>query len=430
MTTSQVKTLPKLFVKEPPPPRRNWLHVMASTGQLIAALLVTVAFLAYLLVAPAEKGAPPTDVAGAPAEPVKVVGPRSIWVQPDSPLAKRLGSQPLLTKRINDPTLVVTGTVVASLRQGKGKGNDYWQFNSPELLTTFTDWQKSAADITFAETQLARIRELADTRLDAQRKVVERLRKLVDAGTDTPKDLAAEQTNLLQYQIQGQKEVHEAETAVRLARRSEAALARQLQQAGLEPDLLLKITSDLDVVMADVPEAFLTRVRVDQGCAARFFGLPNDVFTGKVNSIAPVISKERRSLRVLFVVHDPKDQLYAGMFAEIGLDTDPRDALLVPADAVLHLGGSDYTLTAENDQGNWQVRSVRAGRPRNGQVEILDGLKAGDMVMDQGAILLKPLVQKSLEAASKAHANKLAAGDADTDVTASAFTNVLPEAHR
>ena len=155
-------------------------------------------------------------------------------------------------------------------------------------------------------------------------------------------------------------------------------------------------TADMDIVLADVPEARLSRVRVGQGCKARFFAAPNETFTGKVNSIAPVLSKERRSLRVLFVIHDPHDLLRPGMFAEIGLGTDPREALLVPADGILHVGRADYALAAAGEN-SWKVIELQVGEPHNSDVEILDGLKATDRVIGKGAILFKPLVVRALQ---------------------------------
>ena len=146
-----------------------------------------------------------------------VAGPRCICLRPDCPLCRKLQVTTVQATKITAPVLTVTGVVAASLRPGNGKGNDYWQFNSPELLTAFTDWQKATADIAFAETQLTAIKQLADTRVDAQQKLVNRMKKLVEAGTDTEKDLAAAQADLIQSQIQGRKDVHEAETAVRLA---------------------------------------------------------------------------------------------------------------------------------------------------------------------------------------------------------------------
>jgi multidrug efflux pump subunit AcrA (membrane-fusion protein) len=156
----------------------------------------------------------------------------------------------------------------------------------------------------------------------------------------------------------------------------------------------------MDIVLADVPEGRLNRVKVGQGCQATFFGIPNQRFSGKVTSIAPVLSKERRSLRVLFVINDPDDKLRPGMFAEIGLGTDPRDAILATADGVLHIGRADYVLTAAEDMNTWRVTEVQVGEPHGGEVEILDGLKDGERIIGKGAILFKPLVIRSLQSSA------------------------------
>jgi RND family efflux transporter MFP subunit len=378
------------------PPSR-W-RKMWSAAQLILALVITLGVLAYLVLTPVTPPSADEDRRQPQAEVVQPAGPGLIRILPGTPLEKKLQIVKVETSRITSPILSVTGTVAASLRPGHGKKSDYWQFNAPEVLTAYSDWQKATADIAFAETQLDRTRELAESRVESQKKVVARLKKLVEAGTDTPKDLAAEETNLLQYQILGQKEIHEAQTTVLMAKRSEAMLARQLQQAGLEPELLRSATADMDIVMADVPEGMLSSVKVGQGCRAKFFGLPGETFTGKVNSIAPVLSKERRSLRVLFVIHDPKDQLRPGMFAEIGLGTDARDALLVPADGVVHVGRMDYVLVAGMDSDTWRVTEVKVGELHGNQVEILSGLRPGDRVLGKGAILLKPALVRALQA--------------------------------
>ncbi|MHB9081503.1 MAG: efflux RND transporter periplasmic adaptor subunit [Pirellulaceae bacterium] len=318
-------------------------------------------------------------------------------MEPNCPLCQHLQVTTVSPVKLTSPVLAVTGMVAASLRPGHGKGTDHWQFNSPELLTAFADWQKATADILFAETQLTQIKQLADTRSKTQEEFVARMKKLVAVGTDTQKDLAQAEADLIQFQIQGRKEIHEAETAVRLAQRSEAVLARQLQQAGLDSDLLQSVTTDLDVVMADVPEGLIARVTIGQGCEARFASFPDEVFTGKIRAIASVLSKERRALRVLFDISDPQDQLRPGMFAEIGLGTDERDALLVPPEGIVHVGRSDYVLV-RTESGDWRVTEVQVGEVHAMGVEIVGGLPAGDQVVGQGAILLKPYIIQTLQA--------------------------------
>src|SRR5262249_13310153 len=154
------------------------------------------------------------------------------------------------------------------------------------LLTAFHDWQKAVVDIRFQQTQLAAVKDLSRSRISAQEKVVARMEKLVRAGTDTRKDLAVERTNLILARIQGRKDIHEAENALKLARRTEATLARQLQQAGLEPTLLRSAAVQGDLVVAEVPERLTSRVKLKMTCEVRFYALPGRVFTGKVSAIS------------------------------------------------------------------------------------------------------------------------------------------------
>lgn len=395
MTTNPQLVAPSPSKGESVPKTSGWSR-LGSGIQFFVALVGTVAFLIYLLVDPFEPPAQPVERVAPPVEIVSVVGPNRIRVVPGSPFDQKIEVAPVRQEVISDAVLTVTGRVVASLRPGHDQEEDYWQFDSVETLTAFTDWQKAQADIAFLETQLEQAKQLAAARLIAQQELVRRLEKLVEAGTESLRELTAERANLIQVEITGRQEVHQAETALRMARREEAVQARRLQQAGLSIELLRSVTSDVDIVMADVPEGRLSQVRIGQGCVARFFGLPRERFPGRVQSIAPVLSPERRSLRVLFTIDDPDDKLRPGMFAEIGLGTDSREALLVPADAILHIGRSDYVLVADGEN-TWRVTEVQVGDPYRNEVQILDGLKGTDRVIAKGAILFKPLAVRALQ---------------------------------
>ena len=392
-------------------------------GQLGLALIATIAAFVYLLTAHVSPPEPPPE-AETPTS-AWSIGPGLVHIEPDTPLGRKLQVVNLQPTRVHTPILTTTGTVVASLRPGSEKGttpalmavsgaatvaahgSDYWQFNAPEVLTAFTDWQKAKADIAFARGQRVKIREAAVARTQGQQELVDTIASLLNAGTETKKQLNIERATLRQYQIQQDREFYEADTAVRVAERNEAALSRQLQQVGLDPAMLTSLNSDLDIVMADVTETFLDRVKVGDGCMARFFGLPRQVFAGHVKSIAPVVSKERRTLRVLFTIVDLNDQLRPGMFAEIGLGTDEREVLMAPADGVLHVGRTDYLLVAAAEPKAWRAIPVEVGEVRDSQIEILNWerpgsphvsalptVRPGDRVLGEGAILLKPLLTR------------------------------------
>ncbi len=376
-----------------PPPPAHRRPSASLIVQLVLSLAGAGAVFAYLLwssghSSSGEDNKRPTP----PDEAVQPVGSRLIRVKPGTPLDNKLQLATVDEAQLTAPVLPVTGTALASLKPGK-EGPDAWQFATPDLLGTFSDWQKAVVDVEFQKQQLKSVKELADFRVEAQKEVVERMEKLLEAGTERLKDVVAERVNLKQFEIQGKQDVHTAENAVKVAIKTEATLARQLQQAGLDPQMLRSAAAEGDIVVAEVPERALSRVKLGMTCEVRFLALPSKVFVGKVSSISPVISKDRRTLNVQFIVIDPDKVVRPGMFAEIRLGTDERPALLVPADGMLHVEDRDYVLIAEKMSGGkvetWKVVEVQAGELRS-----LLRVNAKAMANLAAAGLPKPLLAK------------------------------------
>jgi len=367
--------------------------------QFFLCLGVLCLLLIYLLMWYGRSGQAHEEQTVVEQRDVSVTGHKSIAIRPDSPIYHRLDTITVNRTETTEPIVTATGVNVASL-QARGNGaagdlHDFWQFYSTDLLTAFADWQRTDAEIEFAEKQLEATIRLAEATVEAQKAVVARLERLVQIGTDTPSDLAEARAELIQAEIEGQREIHEAQADLRLARQEKAVLARQLTLEGLPPDLIVSMTRDVDIVRADVPESMIRQVEVGQRCVARFFSYPELKFYGRVLSIVPVLSQELRSLRVLFAIDDAEDLLRPGMFAEIGLGIDPRLVLHIPPESIISTGGSDYVLVRKSDS-DWHVTAVQIGELRESGVEVHGGLEDGDQVIGRGAILLKPLIVEAL----------------------------------
>jgi multidrug efflux pump subunit AcrA (membrane-fusion protein) len=368
-------------------------------------------------------GQPADDEEGQrPSRPdpvVQIVGPRTLSIKSGTPLDNKLDKDARVRlATLTTPILPVTGTVLASLKPGDDEAKDTWQFASSDLLSAFADWQRAVTDVKFQKKQLELITEMNSKRVKRQEEVVARKKELLDIGTETKEVLAAEETNLIAFEIQKRKEIHEQETQVRLSERAEATLARQLQQNGLEPTMLRSAAIAGLIVVAEVPERMIRHVKLGMTCTVEFFALPDHKppFTGKVSSISPVVSKDKRVASVQFVVADPTKELRPGMFAKIGIG-DKREALVMPADGVIHVGDHDYVLVGAKE-GQWQIFHVETGEllknpfdllpgdlVRN-DIEILAGysladpgrtLQQDDRVIGQGAILLQPMVIRALQ---------------------------------
>jgi multidrug efflux pump subunit AcrA (membrane-fusion protein) len=76
------------------------------------------------------------------------------------------------------------------------------------------------------------------------------------------------------------------------------------------------------------------------------------------------------------------------MFARAELNlTSTRETTLIPRDALVYRGEQPGVYTIENDTARF--RNVETGLTEGEKVEVLNGLKEGEMVVTRGANLLK-----------------------------------------
>lgn len=373
--------------------------------QLLISIGAVVTFLAWLLFRPTGH----QEAAIAPAKKaaeVSVSPNGSILVMPETPLGKRLRLWPVASTETTDPIMKVTGLVIASRRPGKESKPDYWQFYTEDLLITYSDWERARADSEYYRSLVEKVRSLDNATEEGLRAAIQRMEKLVQTGTETAKDLETLRMQLVKSELQTNKDVYEAEAEERIATKNLATLGLKLSRFGLSPDFMESASSDIDVLAIDVPEGMLNLVKQGQSVVAQFFGLPKDSFRGKVQSMSPVLTSQQRTLRVMVTLHDPDDRLRPGMYATIGLGVDAREVIRIPANSVLHIGQLDYVLRQKaeklgetsiaNESLTFELAEVLVGDLKDGKVTLEEGLQAGDTIIGDNAILLKPLAMRSL----------------------------------
>jgi membrane fusion protein (multidrug efflux system) len=79
---------------------------------------------------------------------------------------------------------------------------------------------------------------------------------------------------------------------------------------------------------------------------------------------------------------NPDLVLPAGMFMHVSVVLEQRPAVLIPEQAVLAEGDSTYVFTVRDERA--ERRKVRLGQREAGTVEVLDGVAAGDVVVESG----------------------------------------------
>jgi RND family efflux transporter MFP subunit len=112
---------------------------------------------------------------------------------------------------------------------------------------------------------------------------------------------------------------------------------------------------------------------------------PGEVFKGRIARVSPILDPSTRTAPIEIEIPNPDYRLKPGMYARVGITTaTKKDALVLPANAVIDLGGRRGVFLPQPD--NTAVfRQVQPGSEQGDFVEIVDGIKEGDRVITTGA---------------------------------------------
>jgi Cu(I)/Ag(I) efflux system membrane fusion protein len=161
---------------------------------------------------------------------------------------------------------------------------------------------------------------------------------------------------------------------------------------------------------AALPEAQAAAIQPGQAVEARFPALPGEVVKGRVAAILPEANRETRTLRVRIELPNPGQRLKAGLFAQVSLRGPQRDALVVPAEAVIRTGKRALVYLSEQP-GRYRPVEVEIGEQVGDRIVIRSGLAAGQQVVASGQFLVDSeaslqgvLARATLPAASAASA--------------------------
>ena len=137
-----------------------------------------------------------------------------------------------------------------------------------------------------------------------------------------------------------------------------------------------------------VPERLLAQVQAGQSIRVSFDAYPAREFNAKVETIDTAIDSAGRSLVVRGRIKNDEDLLRPGMFARARLVIEAREsAVVIPEESVLASAEGEYVFAVSD--GKAQRRSVQTGARRDGRIEILKGVEAGEAIVTAGQLKLR-----------------------------------------
>ncbi|WP_249977146.1 efflux RND transporter periplasmic adaptor subunit [Vreelandella olivaria] len=159
------------------------------------------------------------------------------------------------------------------------------------------------------------------------------------------------------------------------------------------PGMELVTLDKLDVMKLDfgVPEVFLGRLSKGLSLSAKTAAFPDEVFSGQIASIGTRIDPVSRSVSVRAELDNPGLRLRPGMLMEVIVQQRVRDTIVLPEATLEPSGDRHYVMVIhkQDDAKRLEQREVVIGERRHGQVEILEGVDPGDLVVVHGLQLAR-----------------------------------------
>lgn len=138
----------------------------------------------------------------------------------------------------------------------------------------------------------------------------------------------------------------------------------------------------------DVPERELGHTRAGQPVALRFDALPGRVFEATIGYVAPAIDPHTRTATARARLENADGVLRANLYGQARLRGEGRDGVAVPYQAVQR-ARSVHLVFVQQGEGQYEARRVELGPSDGDWVELVRGVKAGELVVTEGSFLLK-----------------------------------------
>jgi cobalt-zinc-cadmium efflux system membrane fusion protein len=210
------------------------------------------------------------------------------------------------------------------------------------------------------------------------------------AEAEARQQLAAQQVRRLEALARGAVAPRKELDAARAEEASAAAAtarARQVLASFGTSAERQPLSADETWVIAQVFQPDIARVAT--GAGARFVpdAFPSQTFAGTVDGAPAYVDPSTYTAPVRLRIHDPAHVLRPGMTGKVTIEFGPpRQAIVVPATAVVYDGEQAVVFVADGEQ-HYVSRPVQVGSPWNRRVEVT-GLDASARVVVTGAASL------------------------------------------
>jgi cobalt-zinc-cadmium efflux system membrane fusion protein len=266
---------------------------------------------------------------------------------------------------------------------------------SPGFTLASSAEQKARSTLRVAEKNLARAQRLFDEGAATQREVTEAEDALAQARAEYDR-AAADLASLggRQEKASPEFQLKAPINGVVVSRTPSAALGAEVQPASGT----LFIIADLSTVwvLADLPEREMGGVNPGLPVEVEAQAYPGQKFPGTVEYASELLDQSTRTAKLRCLVPNAQLRLKPEMFVDVTLHRPSAD-LLIPTSAVVTKGDQFFVYVEDDDKPRtYTPREVTLGPELGSLVPVVKGLKGGERIVVEGAILLDTAFHKLL----------------------------------
>ncbi len=390
------------------PPDGNSVSPQSPVKRFTAlGLAITVSALAMLAAVSFQRKPPPEATqpagmkvhasgisieSGAPQWKVLKVGsavaPTERW---SDPYPARFKVDEAFAAKVGSPLAGRVTSVFIELGQKVTSGQPLFSVTSPDIAELRAAQQKAAVDLDVSKAAYERVKAMVEARALPAKDEIESNQQLRQAELSL---------KLAQTKLRSLKVSASADNEFKVLAPRDGAVIEKfvLPSQRVNMDDTLVSIADLDAVwvVADLFEA--DAVGLSAGMKARVSSpsLPGFVAEADVERVSSVVDPDRHTVGVRVRLGNADGRIRPNTFAEVRfLTAAVAGSTEIAASALVSDGPKQYVYV-QDAPGHFRRRDVVAGAVRDGRIAILSGLKPGDSVVEQGAVLLDNQIDLSM----------------------------------
>jgi cobalt-zinc-cadmium efflux system membrane fusion protein len=300
--------------------------------------------------------------------------------------------------------------LIAKVGDEVKRGDPLFEIDSPEVVQAQTDLIAALHGITKAKAQVALAKRVFDRQSGLLADKATSMREVDQARNDfaaAESDLATAQGTLtaarnrlrvIVGRDQGEVERLERERVVNPLITINAPIDGTVIGRKVGPgqyvrsdaaDSLFSI-ADLSTMWlkANVPESEIVHVRVGQEIEVRLTALPDRLIKARISAVGAASDSATRRVMVRSEIPNPDRVLKSEMFASFKITTQGGEPCAVVPTAAVIRDGEEASVWVQRAPMTFQRRKVKVGLERDGLVQVLDGITAGEQVVGRGAVFV------------------------------------------